>query len=168
MGNMATDLRSASPVAAPPAGDAAPAASETPDRAREMGVTAAAHALAVRLGDRGVVQSRGPVGPLDRVDVAVLTPRTDHYLGLTAGPAGDRVLLGLAVAPADGSGVRLRPFGAAGIEELWVVDRSTNSLQIHRGCDPTGYGETRFVGSDEPVSPMAFPDLVFYGRDLLS
>ncbi|BAM02536.1 hypothetical protein [Phycisphaera mikurensis] len=166
---MATDLRSASPVAAPPQRDAALDASPpAPDRAREMGVTAAAHALAVRLGERGVVQSRGPVGPLDRVDVAVLVPRSDRYLGLTAGPAGDRVLLALAVAPADGTGVPLRPLGAAGIEELWIVDRSTNSLQVHRGGDPTGFAETRFVGPDEPVSPMAFPDLVFFGRDLLS
>ena len=166
---MATDLLSASPVAAPPARETTPASPSTaPDRAREMGVTAAAHAVAVRVGERGVVQSRGPVGPLDRVDVAVLTPRTDHYLGLTAGPAGDRVLLGLAVAPADGTGVPLRPFGAAGIEELWIVDRSTNSLQVHRGADETGYAECRFIGPDEPVSPMAFPDLVFFGRDLLS
>ena len=150
---------------------AAPAAAPTvepADHARDMGVTGAAHVLAVALGGRGMVQSRGPVVGVDApVDVAVLVPRADLYRGLPGGPRGDRVLLGLAVAPPDGSGVRLRPLAAAGIEELWVVDPVARSLEVHREADPTGYGDSRYLGPDEPVSPLAFPDLVFRGSDFL-
>ena len=115
-----------------------------------------------------MVQSRGPIRGFDGpVDVAVLVPRPDLYRGLPGGPSGDRVLLGLAVAPADGSGVRLRPLAAAGIEELWVVDPVAQSLQVHREADPTGYGDSRYLGPDEPVCPLAFPDLSFRGSDFL-
>ena len=165
---MATDTSCVSPVAAPASPAALAEPTPAPDLSHDMAVTAAAHALAARLADRGVVQSRGPIRGVDGpVEVAVLVPREDGYRGVAVAPRGDRVLLGLVIAPADGSPAALRRLGAAGIEEVWVVDHATRCLQVHREADPTGYGDVRFLGPDEPVSPLAYPDLTFRGSDFL-
>jgi Uma2 family endonuclease len=49
--------------------------------------------------------------------------------------------------------------GAGATFVHWVVDASSEVVEIHRGPAAGGYGETRRLIGGATVSPQAFPDI---------
>jgi hypothetical protein len=55
--------------------------------------------------------------------------------------------------------IKLRLYAEARIAEYWVVDCTSEVVEIHRGPGPDGYREVRRFSGRAVVSPLAFPDL---------
>lgn len=50
-------------------------------------------------------------------------------------------------------------YALAGIADYWIVNLIVRQLEVYRDPTPEGrYQEVRFLGSDETVCPVAFPD----------
>jgi Uma2 family endonuclease len=50
-------------------------------------------------------------------------------------------------------------YAEARMAEYWVVDCTSEVVEIHRGPGPDGYREVRRFSVGAVVSPLAFPDL---------
>ncbi len=125
------------------------------------------------LGDKAVVQVQNPVELAEedtelQPDVALLRPRADFYA--TRHPVAADVLLLIEVAdtslPRDRR-VKIPLYARTGIREVWLVDLTSDRIEVY--CDPTrsGYGQVRAVGRGESVVPEAFSDLTVAVADLL-
>jgi|SRR5262245_19889750 len=118
--------------------------------------------LVTRLAGRAVVWVQSSVALADDTepepDLAVLRPGAVSYRDRDA--RGDDVLLLIEVA--EGSlaydrTTKLRLYAEAGIPEYWIVDCTSETVDIHRAPGPDGYRDvTRAVGT---ARPEAFPDV---------
>ncbi|MDJ0705318.1 MAG: Uma2 family endonuclease [Leptolyngbyaceae cyanobacterium MO_188.B28] len=55
--------------------------------------------------------------------------------------------------------VKDKLYAQAGIADYWVLDLSYRQLHIFRGSTPTGYSSHLILSQDQPVSPLAFPEI---------
>ncbi|MGD1901527.1 MAG: Uma2 family endonuclease [Geitlerinemataceae cyanobacterium] len=58
-------------------------------------------------------------------------------------------------------------YASAGIHEYWVVDLQDRCFVIFREPDGTTYRQQQTV-TDEPIAPIAFPDITIPLREILS
>jgi Uma2 family endonuclease len=94
-------------------------------------------------------------------DLVILKRRADYYADVDAGP--DDALLVVEVADTSEHYDRLTKvplYARAGIPELWLVDINAMTVTVYRQPRADGYADVRVYASDEPLSPLAFPDLV--------
>lgn len=121
------------------------------------------HRLITALSGRALVAVQNPVR-VDRrsetePDLAVLRLRNDLYA--TEPPSASDTLLIIEVADTSlglDRRVKLPLYAAAGIQELWVVDLTTDTVEVHR--EPRGRSyETSVRLTSGAVAPLAFPDL---------
>ena len=94
-------------------------------------------------------------------DVMLLRRRDDFYR--TGHPAPADVLLLVEVSDSSVSFDRNRKlprYAAAGIPEVWIVNRPDRRIESY--ADPTGdeYATVRHYGAGESIAPSAFPDIV--------
>ena len=94
-------------------------------------------------------------------DVMLLRRREDFYR--SGHPAPADVLLLVEVSDASLSFDRNRKlprYAAAGIPEVWIVNRPDRRIEFY--ADPAGdeYATVRYYGAGESISPQAFPDVV--------
>ena len=54
-----------------------------------------------------------------------------------------------------------------GVREYWLLNLSSNVLEVHREPGPEGYREVRTLIRDETIAPLAFSDLVVRVGDFL-
>jgi Uma2 family endonuclease len=54
---------------------------------------------------------------------------------------------------------RLRLYAEAGIPEYWVVDCAAETVEVHRGPGPDGYGDVTLVAGTDTLALQAFPDV---------
>jgi len=128
--------------------------------------------FAQTLGGRAIVQVQGPVRLSSRSeplpDLVLLRWRDDFYRGGHPGP--EDVLLLIEVAK---TSVRYDIqekallYAQANIPEYWVENLPRRSLMVFRDPSPDGYRDTQELRGDEPVSPLAFPDVVLTPAMLL-
>ena len=127
--------------------------------------------LVTRLGDRAVISPQNPVVIRPRSepqpDMLVLRPRPVSYS--RAHPTPEDVLLAIEVANTTARFdriVKARLYARAGIPEYWLADVRAEQLDVFR--DPRGeaYAQTRVVGRDDTVAPLAFADVVIAVADL--
>ena len=118
-----------------------------------------------QLGDRAIVRAQGPIRLGDRSlpqpDLTLLRPRADYYR--LEGPAASDVLLLVEVSDttlAYDRDVKVPLYAQAGIPEVWVVDLAGGQMLVFREPDAGRYRMSAVVRPGEPVSPLAFPDLV--------
>jgi Uma2 family endonuclease len=119
--------------------------------------------LASTLSGRAIVSIQGPVR-LDRhsepePDVAVFRSRDDFYCDDL--PAAADTLLLMEVADSSllkDRTVKLTLYAAAGVPEVWLVDLTTDTVEVHRHPDGRAYGQCGRL-TEGIVSPLAFPDL---------
>lgn len=131
-----------------------------------------AKAFASSLGDRAIVWTQGPVvlralGSEPEPDVTLLRPKEDFYR--SGHPEPRDVLLIMEVMDSSAAydrRVKAPLYARAGIAEVWLVDVTTSTVEVHRGPSAEGYAERRMVGRDDALAPLAFPDLPLRGRDL--
>ncbi len=115
------------------------------------------------LSGRAVVSLQGPVHlsrySIPEPDVAVLWPSADGYARGLPGPEETLLL----VEVADNSlrldrAIRVPLYAAAGIPEVWIVDLTTDAVELHREPHGPDYGLCTRV-TEGTVAPVAFPDL---------
>jgi len=120
-------------------------------------------ALLLGLAGRAIVSSQKPLVLDDysepEPDLLVLRPRADRYRDALPGP-GDVLLLievGDTTAHYDRS-LKAALYARHGILELWVVDRQSQVVWVHRQPQATAsrYDEVRRVEHGR-LAPMAFP-----------
>jgi Uma2 family endonuclease len=117
------------------------------------------------VGDRAMVSIQNPVQfPREdtelQPDVMLLRPREDFYT--TAHPQAADVLLLIEVADTTlrlDRQVKIPLYARVGVQEVWLLDLTTQRLEVCR--EPLGdrYSSVRTLGRGQRVSPAAFPDL---------
>jgi Uma2 family endonuclease len=120
--------------------------------------------LVVRLAGRAVVWMQNPIVLAEdtepQPDVVVLRRGAVSYKERDAG--GDDVLLLIEVADSSlayDRSTKLRLYAEAGIPEYWVVDCTTETVEVHRAPGPDAYRDVTRVAGTAPISPEAFPDV---------
>jgi len=132
-----------------------------------------AHLFISRLARRVVVRVQNPVTFPDEMselqpDVTLLRARADFYVG--AHPGAQDVLLLIEVADSTlrlDRRVKIPLYARAGIAEVWLLDLTTERVEIFR--EPSGhhYGEVVGLERGAALAPLAFPDLTLVVDDLL-
>lgn len=126
-----------------------------------------------RLGDRAIVFVQNPVQFAQedtelQPDVTLLRPRDDFYT--SRHPEAADVLLLIEVADTTlrlDRRVKIPLYARVGVSEVWLLDLTTQRLEVCR--EPLGdrYGSVRILGRDQRVSPDAFPDVSVNVADLV-
>jgi len=134
-------------------------------------VNRTAHVFSQALGHRAIVQVQSPVGLTSRSepqpDIVILRWRDDFY---PDGPGPEDTLLIVEVADTSlryDREEKALVYARAGVPEYWVEQVNRRSLLVFRDPSPDGYRTVRELRGDEPVNPLAFPDLVVTARLLL-
>ncbi|HET9488954.1 MAG TPA: Uma2 family endonuclease [Methylomirabilota bacterium] len=126
-----------------------------------------------RLGDRAMVFVQNPVQfPQEdtelQPDVALLRPRADFYT--SRHPEAADVLLLIEVADTTlrlDRRVKLPLYARVGVQEVWLLDLTTQQLEVRREPRGDRYGSVRILGRGQRVCPEAFPDLSVDVADLV-
>ena len=58
-------------------------------------------------------------------------------------------------------------YASRGIREYWLLNLEANVLEVFREPAGAAYGESRVLGPEETIAPLAFPDLVLRVGDFL-
>jgi Uma2 family endonuclease len=125
-----------------------------------------------RVGDRATMRTQNPVrlSPHSEPepDVALVRPRADDYA--TAHPEPADVFLIIEVADttvAYDQDTKLPLYAAAGIPEVWIANLRRDQITAHRNPVNGAYQDSVTIGRDGSLAPLAFPDLVIRGADIL-
>ena len=121
------------------------------------------------LHGRAIVQVQNPIRLSEyaepQPDLSLVRPGAMHY---PAWP--ENVLLVVEVAQASlryDRRVKMPLYAQAGIPETWLLDVVGRRMFVHRDPAPDGYRTVLTVRGDQPISPLAFPDLVLTVDQLL-
>ncbi|MEK7220714.1 MAG: Uma2 family endonuclease [candidate division NC10 bacterium] len=128
--------------------------------------------LSARIGDRAIVDVQNPIRLSEhsepQPDVALLRPRPDDYAHAHPGPEDVLLVVEVAETSAESDGaVTLPLYARAGIAEVWLVDLTAETVEVHRGPPPQGYEAVQRVGPKQTVCPRTVPDLRLATDDLL-
>ena len=126
-----------------------------------------------RLGERAIVRVQNPVQfPREdselQPDVMLLRPREDFYT--TRHPEAGDVLLLIEVADTTlrlDRRVKIPLYARVGVPEVWLLDLTTQRLEVRREPRDDRYGSVRILGRGQRVSPEGFPDLSVDVADLV-
>jgi Uma2 family endonuclease len=137
----------------------------TPIGSRHASCVKRLNQLFVRaLGDRAVVSVQDPIAiPPEsepQPDLALLRPRADFYAGGHPGPADVLLVVEVAdtSAPFD-RGVKIPLYARAGITEVWLVDLTTDTVEVLRRSSGGRLADVQRHGRAGRVACEAFPDL---------
>jgi Uma2 family endonuclease len=126
-----------------------------------------------RLPDHVIVRVQGPVALTDdtepQPDLTVLRRRAVPYKDREAW--AEDALLVVEVAEtslAYDRSTKRRLYAEAAIPEYWVVDCTAETVEMHRGPGPEGYGDVRLVTGQATLSPQAFPDVALRTADIFA
>ena len=78
-------------------------------------------------------------------------------------PEPDDILLLIEVAGTSldfDTGEKARLYAEAGIADYWVVNLSTDGIEVFREPQAGGYGSRQTRRGDEEIRPLAFPEVV--------
>lgn len=93
-------------------------------------------------------------------DLTLLRPRTDFYAAAHPGP--EDILLAVEVADSSldyDRGVKVPLYARFGIAETWLVDLTTETVEVYRQPSQEGYRQPSSLGRGDRISPAALPDL---------
>ncbi len=127
----------------------------------------------LRLGDRVIVRVHNPVrlSPVSEVqpDLALLRPYPDFYV--KSHPEAPDVLLVIEVADTTAETdrrVKIPLYAKAGMQEAWLLDLSTERVEVYRQPTPEGYRDLVAFSRGQSLAPKALPDLILTVDDLLA
>lgn len=130
------------------------------------------HLLVSRVGDRAVVWVQNPIrlGPDSEVqpDLALLRPRSDFYRHAHPGP--EDVLLIIEIADTTvGSdrSVKIPLYARAGIPAVWLIDLSSECIEVYTEPTPNGWGDVRRFERGNSISLHAFPEITLAVETIL-
>lgn len=93
-------------------------------------------------------------------DLLLLRPRSDRYLQAT--PRAEDVLLLIEVADTTlryDRGRKLPLYAREGVAEVWILDIQGRRLEVHRDLQAGRYVTSRTLTPEEPIAPLALPDI---------
>ena len=118
-----------------------------------------------QLHGRAIVRVQNPVrldgNSQPQPDVMLLRWRDDFYRDGHPRPADVLLLIEVSDSSVDyDRNEKLAAYTAAGIPEVWIVNRPDRRIESY--ADPAGdaYATVRHYGAGESISPQAFPDVV--------
>ncbi|HEY9084843.1 MAG TPA: Uma2 family endonuclease [Candidatus Tyrphobacter sp.] len=124
------------------------------------------------LGSRVLVGVQDPVRlPPDsepEPDVTLLKARDDLYARNHPNP--DDVLLPVEISDSSlelDRKIKLPLYAAAGIAEVWIVDLTSNAIEIYTEPYEGRYARAHTARGDDAIVPRAFPGLVVRAAELL-
>jgi Uma2 family endonuclease len=131
------------------------------------------HLFFARLAGRAAVRIQNPVsfsGEMSELqpDLMLLRPRADFYVGGHPGAAAVLLLIEAADATLRlDRRVKIPLYARAGIAEAWLLDLTTEHVELFR--EPSGgpYREIVRLARRSSLSLLAFPDVAFAVDDLL-
>jgi Uma2 family endonuclease len=131
------------------------------------------HLFLNHLGERSTVWVQNPlrlraVRSMPQPDVVLLRSRADFYAAGKPGP--DDVLLLIEVMDTSAETdrrVKLPLYARAGISEVWLLDLTTDRVEVFRQPTGAGYREATTVERNSTLTPRAFADLSLTVADLL-
>jgi Uma2 family endonuclease len=93
-------------------------------------------------------------------DIALLRPRDDFYANAHPLPAEILLLIEVADASLESDRrMKIPLYARYGIPEVWLVDLTRSTLEVHRAPSPSGYRDVHQLRRGDQLSPLAFPDL---------
>ena len=118
-----------------------------------------------RLGGEVIVRVQNPLllraeDSEPQPDVTLLRPRPDFYT--RSHPEAQDVYLVIEVADTSVEAdrdVKFPIYARAGVPEAWLLDVTTERLEVYRHPTPDGYQDIHSLQRGESVAPPAFPDL---------
>ena len=118
-----------------------------------------------QLHRRAVVRVQNPVRLDDnsqpQPDVMLLRWRDDFYRDGHPGPADVLLLIEVSDSSVDfDRNEKLSAYAAAGIPEVWIVNRPDRRIESYSDPDGDQYATVRRYGVGESIAPRAFPDVV--------
>ena len=120
--------------------------------------------LSMRFAERAVVWTQNPIILTDdtepQPDVTVLRRRAPSYRERDA--YAEDVLLLIEVADtslAYDRTTKLRLYAEAGIPEYWIVDCTTEAVEIYRTPGPNGYRDLTRASGTTTLNLPGFPDI---------
>jgi Uma2 family endonuclease len=121
--------------------------------------------LVIKLAGRAIVSVQNPVVLAEdtepQPDLAIRRLRAVPYKEREA--FAEDVLLLIEVADTSlryDRSTKLGLYAEAGVLEYWLVDCTTESVEVFRTPGPGGYGDVSRVGAGEALDVQAFPDVV--------
>ena len=111
----------------------------------------------VVVGVRDTVRLEATEGP--QPDLTVALPRADFYA--SGHPTAEDVLLLVEVSDGPLSFDRVTKvplYARHGVRELWLVDLSAETVEVHRRPAPAGYLDVRRLRRGDTVAPEALGD----------
>jgi len=131
-----------------------------------------AQALILALGRRATIGMQRPMHVPShsepQPDLLLLSPRDDFYT--SRHPVAEDVLLVIEVADTSlqfDRTVKARLYAAQGIQEYWVIDARSRSIEVLRSPGAEGYADATVLAGAAVVSPLAFPDCRWSVDELL-
>jgi Uma2 family endonuclease len=131
-----------------------------------------AQALILALGRRVTIGMQRPMHVPShsepQPDLLLLSPRDDFYT--SRHPVAEDVLLVIEVADTSlqfDRTVKARLYAAQGIQEYWVIDARSRSIEVLRSPGAEGYADAIVLAGVAVVSPLAFPDCRWSVDELL-
>lgn len=122
------------------------------------------HLFTSRLGQQVTVSVQNPLhlGPHSepQPDLALLRPRLDFYAQAHPGPADAWLVVEVADTSADfDRTVKIPLYARAGISTVWLIDLSTESIDVHSDPTPEGFRSVQRVQRGQTIPLQAFPDI---------
>lgn len=136
-------------------------------------VNRSTRALMFALGDRADLSIQGSLKLSDisepEPDIAVLKPLAEEENQDRLPEARDVLFI---IEVSDSSigfdrGEKLIIYAKAGIREVWIVNLNRRLIEVYRDPDGDLYRTLIVIGRDDTIAPLAFPDVVITGADLL-
>jgi Uma2 family endonuclease len=120
--------------------------------------------LVMRLAGRAIVSVQNPIVLLEdtepQPDLAIRRHRAVPYKDREA--HAEDVLLLIEVADTSfryDRSTKLRLYAAAGIPEYWLIDGTTESIEVFRSPGAEGYRDVSQISGDGTVAVQAFTDV---------
>ena len=128
--------------------------------------------LTSRLGKKAIVRVQGPLVLGKRSephpDITVLRPKPDFYASQHPGPRDVLFLIEVADSTVmSDRRLKLPSYASKGIEEVWIVDRKTDAIEVYRTPALRGFQDRSVHSRGDRLAPLAFPSTEFRVMELL-
>ncbi|NJL00252.1 MAG: Uma2 family endonuclease [Spirulinaceae cyanobacterium RM2_2_10] len=124
-----------------------------------------------RLGAQVLVRLQDPIRINDysepEPDIAVVRPEPSFYAEQHPSPAEVFLLIEIAdTSLSRDLNIKANLYAAAGIQDYWVIDLSTQQLHSFRAPRPDGYERQTILRGQQTIGLQAFSDCTFTVQDL--
>lgn len=122
------------------------------------------HLFTSALGQRAIVWVQNPLrlraDSEPQPDLALLRPRADFYATAHPGPEDVWLVVEVAETSADDDrAVKVPLYARSGIPAVWLVDLSSDRVEVYTGPTPEGYRTVQTVDRGHALALDAFPEL---------